>query len=652
MTLAALGAVGALALTTADLAGPAPQQPAVAAGLVTFPDCNAVRDWYRPILREQAGRWGPGPSWPGGPTSGVPDRLYAARAEAAAGSGGTVGSAVGPGATGTNVQEDGVDEPDTVKAAGGRLVTVVRGTLMVYDVTGSTPRLLGTLRLPATSGRDAHSSEGPSLPGRTSDVLLAGTRVVVLQSSAYSVPVPVEPRRPAGGRPALEHQQFLVPVPTTTTHLVEIADPARPVLVGSEEVEGRLVSAREVRGVVRLVTSSWPAPRPSDRSDGIDALTGEQMLPHLITRTANGAVAQRRPAMACTELAHPEAAAGAGLISVRTVDPAGVRPGGPITRHVTGVAADGDLAYTAADRLYVATTVGGWARTAAAPAATTVRTSVHGFDIAGPDSRYLVSGSVDGQVLNRWAFSARDGLLRIATTRWPARAVRDGGTDSAVTVLREDGRALVRVGDVTGLGKGEEIKSVRWFDDVALVVTFRQTDPLYVVDLSRPERPVVRGELKVPGFSSYLHPVDADRILGVGSAATDTGQVTGAQLSTFDLSDPNSPRRLHVVTEPRAWTRVADDSRMFSYLPSRRIAVLPFGTPDGRQQLRAFRVEPNGALSAAGSYPLVRWGYQNGGRAIPVDSDRLAVVVDDGTRSTLTLLTVDGLRTTGSTRIS
>ena len=137
--------------------------------------------------------------------------------------------------------------------------------------------------------------------------------------------------------------------------------------------------------------------------------------------------------------------------------------------------------------------------------------------------------------------SEHDGNLRVATALG-----RDSWTprENAVTVLAERGDRLTEVGRVDGLGVDEQIQSVRWFGDLAVVVTFRRTDPLYAVDLADPEAPRVLGALKIPGFSSYLQEVGDGRVLGIGQEATDAGRRTGFQESLFDVSDPSDPQRI------------------------------------------------------------------------------------------------------------
>jgi uncharacterized secreted protein with C-terminal beta-propeller domain len=141
-----------------------------------------------------------------------------------------------------------------------------------------------------------------------------------------------------------------------------------------------------------------------------------------------------------------------------------------------------------------------------------------------------------------------------------------------VTVLR--GANLNRVGQVDGLGHGQRIYSVRFAGDVGYVVTFRQVDPLYVIDLSDPAAPRVKGELELLGYSAYLHPVGAGRLLGVGQDATPQGRLKGAQVSLFDVSDPSAPRLLD--QQPLGGSsQVEYDPHAFLWWAPKKLALLP-----------------------------------------------------------------------------
>ncbi len=125
------------------------------------------------------------------------------------------------------------------------------------------------------------------------------------------------------------------------------------------------------------------------------------------------------------------------------------------------------------------------------------RTHIHAFALDGAGTRYVASGSIDGTIRDRWSLDEYDGHLRVAVS-WPNRT---GSTqDNGIVVLDEKGRSLEPVGELRGLGVDEQIESVRWFDDMAIVVTFRQMDPLYTIDLSDPARPRELGALEDPGL--------------------------------------------------------------------------------------------------------------------------------------------------------
>jgi uncharacterized secreted protein with C-terminal beta-propeller domain len=155
---------------------------------------------------------------------------------------------------------------------------------------------------------------------------------------------------------------------------------------------------------------------------------------------------------------------------------------------------------------------------------------------------------------------------------------REPGSESTVYVLRHNGRQLTPVGQVGGLGKGERIYSVRFVGGTGYVVTFRQTDPLYTVDLRDPTRPRVTGELKITGYSAYLHPAGEGRLLGIGQEANERGRVQGTQISLFDVSDPTQPKRLAQHMVAGAFSEAEFDPHAFLYWPQTGLLVVPMNT--------------------------------------------------------------------------
>ena len=200
----------------------------------------------------------------------------------------------------------------------------------------------------------------------------------------------------------------------------------------------------------------------------------------------------------------------------------------------------------------------------------------------------MASGEVEGFLLNQWAMSEHNGDLRVATTSepdwWGWRD--DTDSESFVRVLRADDGVLEEIGEVGELGKGERIYSVRYLGDTAYVVTFRQTDPLYTIDLSNPRAPKVLGELKILGYSAYLHPMGDGLLLGIGQDADEQGRTKGTQVAVFDVSDPANPKRIHKMTFEDGWSEVEYDHRAFLYWPATGLTMLPVQArswEDGRE---------------------------------------------------------------------
>jgi uncharacterized secreted protein with C-terminal beta-propeller domain len=209
-----------------------------------------------------------------------------------------------------------------------------------------------------------------------------------------------------------------------------------------------------------------------------------------------------------------------------------------------------------------------------------LRTAIHGFDTSDPGAtRYRSSGEVTGYVLNQFALSEHEGVLRVATTDspvwWNGAALPE--SQSYVTALREAGDLLLPIGRVGGLGVGERIQGVRFAGEVGYVVTFRQTDPLYTIDLSQPNAPRVAGELKILGWSAYLHPIDDGLLIGVGQDATEEGMRLGSQVSLFDVSDIARPTRLaqYAVGSGGSSSEAEYDHHAFLWWAPSRLAVLP-----------------------------------------------------------------------------
>ena len=177
----------------------------------------------------------------------------------------------------------------------------------------------------------------------------------------------------------------------------------------------------------------------------------------------------------------------------------------------------------------------------------------------------LSTGEVPGRPLNQFSLDEYENNLRIATT---TSGGLFGGGESVndVYVLGGD---MQRLGAVTDLGKGERIYSVRFIDDKGYVVTFRQIDPFYVLDLSTPANPIVKGELKIPGYSSYLHPITKDKILGVGQEGSQV------KVSLFDVGNPQNPTEVGKYLLDEFWSDILDTHHAFLLDDRHEVFFLP-----------------------------------------------------------------------------
>ncbi len=251
----------------------------------------------------------------------------------------------------------------------------------------------------------------------------------------------------------------------------------------------------------------------------------------------------------------------------------------------TAVMTDGRIVYASPTSLYVSTE--SWASrpdpSTPTEAPNTVTTTIHKFDISDPAKTvYLGSGTVQGYLLNQWSLSEFQGVLRVVSTDAPAwwSGPSGGQNQSFLTTLKQadGGSGLVQVGRVGGLGQGERVYAVRMIGNDGYVVTFKQVDPLYTIDLSDPAHPAVLGELTIPGYSAYLHPISDNLLLGIGqNVDPQTNEPTGTQVSFFDVSDLKHPSLLYRAALGQGWSAAESDHHAFLYWPATSLVVVPFG---------------------------------------------------------------------------
>ncbi len=506
----------------------------------------------------------------GGGTGGLQDSGVAPGGSGGGAAGGGTGS--GPtDYTTTNTQEVGIDEPDFVKNDGTRLF-VLSGRRLYTATTWPVTSL-------ATRGSLA-------LPGRPLEMFLEGNRLIIF-SGLFD---------PAFDAPSWcqysSCQDWYVNT-VLVTH-VDVSDLANPVATGTQRVPGRYESARRVGEVIRLVTTSsfpfvdelptWVSWEERERATSLLhlSLMHDRLILENTTKIRARTLAQWLPsavvaagstssttALDCTGIWTTNASARLGLTNIVSLD-----LGDPLAFSRQALLAAVDELYQGPDGLYLAQRHWWWWSSNGLDDAT----YVYRFDVSQPDRVHFAgAGRLDGKPLNQFSFDEHQGVLRVATTQW----TQSFDTVNRVVTLGLQQGALVELGRTEDLAPGERIMSARFVGELGYVVTFRQVDPLYVIDLSDPTRPRMVGELKIPGFSSYIHPLDATHLLTIGTYIPEppaTQWTRHLQLQIFDVSDPTRPRQTHteLVGEAWGWSEAQWDHKAFNYFAARGTLAIPF----------------------------------------------------------------------------
>jgi uncharacterized secreted protein with C-terminal beta-propeller domain len=458
---------------------------------------------------------------------------------------GSAGQAAAPEFSQTNNQEAGVDEPDVVKTDGHTVFAVADGSLHAIDVSGAKPRLVGTLALDGAYGHQ---------------LLLRGDRLLVMSSSYGGAPIAAD---------------VIISASQAIITEIDVSDPAAMRVRRTMTMEGAFVDARMTGGTARVVVSASPnVIRPA----AIGRAPLRDFVPQTVLRSRISGRTFRRSMVACDDVRHPRRFSGLDLLTVLTID----LDKGLFNVDRDAIMAGAQTVYASPTGLYVASQRYVQALESGRAIPQRSRTDIHRFDISKPDqTSFASSGSVTGFVLNQYSMSEFEGALRVASTEEPVwfDGVQDGDSESFVSVLAEHGRSLDLLGRAAGLGRGERIYAVRFAGDKGYVVTFRQVDPLYTLDLSKKTDPRVVGELKILGFSAYLHPISDDLLLGVGQDASAQGRTLGTQLQLFDVSDPRRPaRKAGVSLGGGASSQAEFDPHAFLFWKPSNLAVIPLTT--------------------------------------------------------------------------
>lgn len=518
------------------------------------------------------------------------------------------------GFSGTTVQVEEVDEADIVKTDGDNIYLLHGGTLFVL------------------AGWPANATELTGsilLEGEPAEMFVEDGKAVVF-SRVYG-----DLSAAAQADSAPYRQGY---TSHTKISVVDVSG-AQPELLRESFVEGDYTSARRHGSVVRAVIQDGlkvpslgnanveyfdPFGNPLEQAD-IDAQVDAWLdrttravrstdLGDWLPREYERRGAQLEPvAPRCADHYSPDPGlTETGVTSVVALDLAA--PTAPLSGAT--ILGRAERVYSNEDVLLVTQTDWRWQWDEANPQ----QTVIHRFDIAGADTSYTASGAVAGSIHDQFSLDEQDGIIRVSTTEdafWRGvvdlPAIEPGVASvplpppqptsiSRVLTLETRGDELAVLGATDGFGENERIFSTRFIGDRGYVVTFRQTDPLFVIDLADPAAPQVVGELHIPGFSNFLFPLDEGHLFAIGRDATEEGVVQGLALQIFDVTDPANPRRSQLYVYPDAGDSPANiDHRAITFHPERDVVAFPHRSyTTGESTLEVFELSTEAGFTRIG----------------------------------------------------
>ncbi len=439
----------------------------------------------------------------------------------------------------TNIQEQGVDESDKVKTDGAYLYVSGERRVTVVDV--SLPDAMKVV-----SAIDVQGSV---------DSLYLYNHILVVLYAPDSDSDPVSSYwKPVNG-----------------VLFADVTDPSAPERIEEVRFDGMLLSSRLTGGRLHLVQQFFPE-LPSlqvchefseedcsgvvaANSEKLGSLTLDDLLPSYQIVDEAGGTIKAGQVVPPENFCRPDEPEGGGNITIMTFDMDDLSQ--PF--QSVGMITEAHEVYASTRSLYLTAgryekyaqldglNGGGW----------TQETVIHKFDLTGEDVRHVATGRVPGWILNQFSLGEHEDVLRIATDSgnniWDGLAFELTAVDmerqgNHVFCLRDQGGALEVVGSVENIAPGEKIYAARFVGTRGYLVTFVQVDPLFTLDLSDPTDPRIVGELKVPGYSDYIHPFGENHILTIGKDTQLEDGIPwyqGVQLSVFDIRDFAAPELLH-----------------------------------------------------------------------------------------------------------
>ncbi|URM31237.1 beta-propeller domain-containing protein [Cytobacillus firmus] len=413
--------------------------------------------------------------------------------------------------SGTNVQVTGIDEADLIKTDGTH----------IYKISENKVQIIKAVPADKMELESQLTFNGDFSPYQ---LFIEGSQLIVLGHSYKDVPEHI-------GKASAE--KMIAPAfQSTKSFVYNIEHKQKPKKVREADIEGSLLASRLMDGKVYLITSYHPDYWILERNENAD----------LRPRYYDTAESKEQQIVDYNEIKYFPGSQNANYTNIAVLDLKDVSK--PLA--VTSYLGSGNEFYMSKNNLYLAATQYS-NEIIANRQMPHPDTSIYKFNIKDGKVEFQTSAEIKGTVLNQFSMDEYNGNFRVVTTKGEAWDERTPSSNNLYILDKN----FKQIGKLEDLAKGERIYSARFMNDRIYMVTFKETDPLFVIDGSNPENPFVLGELKIPGFSNYLHPLDENHLIGFGydtkisggkeAASQPVITTDGVKISLFDVSDTSNP---------------------------------------------------------------------------------------------------------------
>jgi len=435
----------------------------------------------------------------------------------------------------TNTQVQGVDEADLVKTDGKYIYSISKGDLIITEATP-----VESMNITTNLFKDEKVNPIEMMINDNYLTVICNNNNYNLYDGVKSMMMPYNNSD------------------TTTTYVYNISDKKNIVKVKTTQMDGAYLTSRTVNNSVYVITNKYvwnnesEDIRPKYSIDGTEKIIDYDQIFYF-------------PGTNCSSYT---------IIAIIDLSNISNEP------KVTSYLSSAQNVYMSLDNLYITTSSmnNGNIQTFAINNDFTSLTSIYKFSIKNSSTEFIARAELKGNTLNQFSMDEYNGFFRVTL---------NNNTDNSLYILDEN---MNISGKITGIAKGERIYATRFIKDRAYVVTFKTIDPLFVIDVKDPTNPTILGELKIPGYSSYLHEYDENHIIGIGQDTTEiydkdnTGKIintryvtNGMKMAIFDVTDVNNPKQQFStkIGNKNTYSDVLYNHKAFLFSKDKNLLALP-----------------------------------------------------------------------------